>query len=206
MGFLKGRLTVRRYRVIDPLPDGFRDAFEAGLTEHAFQDHGSASRGEESVGWVCPDNLLDTDFDLRDRWLFDHYVMVGMRVDKKVLPAKLFRAMIDKRLRDWCQENGRAHAPASVRTDVRSAIESELLARTLPRVQMVPMCWNLAEGWLLFHSTADGMNDKFRTLFRRTFGLVPEPFTPLDFLSETEEVAEALSVVGMTDFGAGGGA
>ncbi len=206
MGFLKGRLTVRRYRVHDPLPEGFRDAYEAGLSEQAFRDHGSASRGEESVGWVCPDNLLDTDFDNRDRWLFDHYLMVGMRVDKKVLPAKLFQAMVDKRLRQWCQENTRADAPASVRLDVRSAIEVELLARTLPRVQMVPMCWHLAEGWLLFQSTSDSMNDKFRTLFRTTFGLVPEPFSPLDFLQDQPQLAEAISVVGMTEFGKGGGA
>ena len=65
MGFYKGRLTVRRYRVIDPVPDGFRDSFEAALTEQAFRDTAALSRGEEAVGWVCQDNIMDTEFSDR---------------------------------------------------------------------------------------------------------------------------------------------
>ena len=38
MGFLKGRLNFRRYRVADPLPDDFRDRFEQAFTDHAFRE------------------------------------------------------------------------------------------------------------------------------------------------------------------------
>ena len=201
MGFLKGRLTFRRYRILDPLPDDFRQRFEDALTDHAFREPHSVTKGEETVGWVRTDNLLDTDFSNRDKWLYSHYVMAGMRVDKKTLPAALVRAMVEKRIAEWCEEHGRARAPASVRSDVRTNIENELLARTLPTVKMIPFCWNLPEGWLLFENTSDRINERFRALFRNSFGVTLEPFTPLDFLTESPELVDPLAAVGMTVMG-----
>ena len=83
MGFQKGRLTLRRYRVLDPVPESFRDTFESALTEQAFRDTAALSRGEEALGWVCHDNIMDTEFSNRDRWLFDHFILLTLRVDKK---------------------------------------------------------------------------------------------------------------------------
>jgi len=190
--------------VADPVPEGFRGAYESALTEQAFRDTAGLSRGEEAAGWVCQDNIMDTDFSNRDRWLFDHYMLLSLRVDKKVLPAPLFRAMVDKRLELWCQENQQDVAPARVRTDVRSAIEADLMARTLPRVKVVEAAWHMAEGWVLVHNTTDKLNDRFRNLFRITFGLVLEPFSPVDFLSDSPELAADLASLGTTDFQAVG--
>ena len=203
MGFLKGRLTFRRYRIRDPLPDDFRQRFEDALTDHAFREPHSVTKGEETVGWVRTDNLLDTDFSNRDKWLYSHYLMAGMRVDKKTLPAALVRAMVEKRIAEWCEENGRARAPASVRSDVRTNIENDLLARTLPTVKMIPFCWNMPEGWLLFENTSDRINERFRALFRNSFGVTLEPFTPLDFLVESPDLVDPLAAVGMTVMGGG---
>lgn len=194
---------MRRYRVIDPVPDGFRDSFEAALTEQAFRDTAALSRGEEAVGWVCQDNIMDTEFSNRNRWLFDHYVLLSMRVDKKVLPAPLFKAMVAKRVEGWCRENQKDVAPSRVRSDIRSAIEAELMARTLPRVKVVDACWHLAEGWVLVHNTTDRLNDRFRNIFRTTFGLVLEPFSPVDFLEGSPDLAADLASVGLTDFRGG---
>ena len=200
MGFWKGRLTIRRYRIHEPVEDGFRDDFERRLQESAFRERRSANRGEETVGWVLPDNLLDTDFDLRDRWLFDHYLVIGLRIDKTVLPSQLLRAHLDQRIVAWEQENNQSRCPASVRTDIRTALEAELLARSLPQVKMVPICWHLGEGWVAVHSTATRVNDTFRTLFRTTFGVVPEPFSPIDFLEADPVTATEMASSGMTDF------
>jgi DNA recombination-dependent growth factor C len=191
---------VRRYRVLEPVPDGFRDGFQVALEGQAFRESAALSRGEESLGWVCQDNIMDTEFSDRNRWLFDHYLLLAMRVDKKLLPAPLFRAMVAKRLETWCRENQQDVAPSSVRTDIRSAVEAELMSRSLPRVQVVHAAWHLAEGWVLVHNTTDRLNDRFRTLFRTTFGMVPEPFSPVDFLQADPALAADLASVGTTDF------
>jgi DNA recombination-dependent growth factor C len=200
VGFQKGRLTVRRYRVLDPVPETFRDTFESALTEQAFRDTAALSRGEEALGWVCHDNIMDTEFSDRDRWLFDHFILLTLRVDKKVLPSPMFKAIVERRVTEWCQENNRDVAPSRVRTDIRSAVEADLMARTLPRVKVVDACWHLAEGWVLLHNTTDKINDQFRTLFRTTFGLVLEPFSPVDFLEDSPDLAADLASVGTTDF------
>jgi DNA recombination-dependent growth factor C len=205
MGFLKGRLTFRRYRVLDPLPDDFRDRFELAFTEHAFREKSSISKGEETMGWVRADNLLETDFSNRDKWLYTHYVMAGMRIDKKTLPMPLVRAMVEKRIEEWCEENGREKAPASVRSDIRMHLEDDMLSRTLPTVKVVQFCWHLAEGWILFENTSAKVNDSFRTLVRNSFGIGLEPFSPLDFLVDTPHLIDPMAAAGMTIMSGGGG-
>jgi DNA recombination-dependent growth factor C len=199
MSILQGGLTVRRYRVIGEVKDTFRDDFEEALQRYAFHEPRSAAYGEEVEGWVLVQNLLDTDFSLRDRWLVNQYLIAALRVDKRVLPAKLFRAHLDKRLAAWCQENARAKAPASVRGDLREALTVEMLARTLPRVSVYELCWNVADGWVLFGNTSDAANDRFRKRFRKTFGLELVPATPLDFLATRPELAAQLEVAGVSD-------
>jgi len=203
MGLFKGALTLRRYHVDGELPDDFRERFPEALDDHAFKEPASMLHAEEVVGWCHVHNLLDTSFAQpadRQRWLYNHYLVAGLRVDKKVLPSKLFRAHLDKRVAAWCEQNQRNRAPASVRQEMRDALEQEMLAKTLPRVQVHEFCWNLADGWVFFHSTSDNANDRFRKLFRNTFGLGTTPFSPLDFLTDLPDVAESLEVQGISDY------
>ena len=88
MGILKGALTVRRYHVEGEIPDDFRSIYVDALNDHAFRERPAASVGEE-VGVRESHNLLDTDFSDLNRWLYNHYAMFSLRVDKKVLPAAL---------------------------------------------------------------------------------------------------------------------
>ena len=71
-------------------------------------------------------------------------------------------------------------------------------------VQVTEFCWNVVDGWVLFHNTSEAANDRFRKLFRTTFGLVLAPFSPLDFLSDLPELAEALEVQGISDYRSAG--
>lgn len=200
MGIFKGTLTLRRYHVEGEVPEDFRTRFEESLQAHAFKEPVSVVHAEEVLGWCQVHNLLDTDFSQRERWLYNHYLVAGLRVDKKVLPSKLFRAHLDKRLQAWCEEHGRARAPSSVRQEMKDALEQEMLAKTLPRVAVTEFCWNIVDGWVVFHSTSEAANDRFRKLFRTTFGLTTTPFSPLDFLADVPDVAERLEVLGISDY------
>ena len=112
MSLFKGGLTARRYRVMGEVPADFRTAYQAQLEEFAFHEPTSALHEGESAGWTQIHNLLDTDFSDLNRWLYNHYLVGALRVDKKVLPAKLFAAHLDKRCQAWCRSNGkeRCHA------------------------------------------------------------------------------------------------
>lgn len=199
MSLMTGSITGRRYRVVGELPEDFRTVFPDNLAAHAFREPIGIQKSEELEGWVLIQNLLDTDFAAQERWLFNHYLAAALRVDKKSLPAKLFRAHLEKRVAAWCQEHKRERAPASVRTEIKELLEDEMYARTLPRVALYEFCWNIAEGWVVFMNTSDGPNDRFRKRFRETFGLALTPFSPLDFLEDAPELAGVLEVQGMSD-------
>ena len=204
MSLMSGGLTARRYRVVGEPPENFRVEYAEQLAEHAFRDALSIQKSEELEGWVLPQNLLDTDFSQQDRWLFNQYLAAALRVDKKTLPSKLFKAHLDRRLKEWCQEQKRERAPASVRTEIKELLEDEMYMRCLPRVSLFEFCWNLAEGWVIFMNCSDGANERFRKRFRDTFGLSLAAFSPLDFLDDQPELAGVLEIQGMSDLRAHG--
>src|SRR6476659_5721427 len=106
MGIISGALTGARFRVEGDLPDNWRDVWRDRLGEYAFRDPPNRVGKEEVEGWVLTQNLLDTDFSDLNRWLMNDYALFGLRVDKKRLPAKLFRAHLEKRCQAWCVERG----------------------------------------------------------------------------------------------------
>ena len=199
MSLLTGALTARRYRVLGDVPEDFRTSFPDLLQIKAFREPIGSWGEEEIEGWVLAQNLLHTDFSRQDRWLFNHYLVASLRVDKKVLPARLFKAHLDERVSQWCQEKGRERAPASVKTEIKELLEEEMYARTLPRVAVYDFCWNLVDNWVIFAHTSDAANDRFRLRFHDTFGIHLAPFSPLDFLAGHTALAHALEIQGLSD-------
>ena len=199
MAILSGALTLRRYRVAGQVPDEFRTLYADALQDHAWKEPREWAKGIEAVGWCQVHNLLDVDFGDLNRWMYNEYIVVAMRVDKKSLPAKYFKAHLDKKIQAWCQEHGRPKCPTGVKADIKEQLETEMMARTLPRVATHEMCWNVVEGQVLFHNCSEGANDAFRKLFRHTFGLNLLPWSPLDFLAARPELAQVLEVQGLSD-------
>jgi DNA recombination-dependent growth factor C len=198
VGILSGAMSVRRFRVVGDVPQGFRDVFREKLNEFAFQEP-PVERGKEEIeGWVLTQNLLDTDFTDFNRWLYEPYAVFALRVDKKALPARYVRALLQKRCEAWCQERGVERCPASVRTELSEALEDELLKRTLPRVAVTECSWHTQQGFLLLSSNSETVADRFKRRFFQTFGLRLVPWSPLDALSSEADV-EAMLAMAPTD-------
>jgi DNA recombination-dependent growth factor C len=200
MGLFKGSLTVRRYRVMGEVPAGFRDSFTDSLQTNAFHEPLSATYEGEIVGWTMVQNLLLTDFTDINKWLFNHYLVAAMRIDKKVVPSKLFQAHLQQRIQQWCDEQKRERCPAKIKGEIKEALTQEMLLKTLPRVQHYEFCWNIVDNWVIFLNLSETANDKFRTLFRNTFGLVLAPLSPLDLVEDMPEVSAGLESLGISDY------
>lgn len=189
MGIIKGALTYRRYRVVGDLPD--RDSLINSLNANAFVEPISPLKKEETIGWCSAHNLLDVNFDNLNEWLYNNYAIFALRIDKKTLPAKLFKAHLEKRKQAWCKETGRERCPAKVKEELKELLEVEMLRQTLPKVNTCEVAWCVTENWFLVHSQTDSINDHIRKLFHRTFGLTLEPITPADWIEAS--VAERLA-------------
>lgn len=184
MGITGGALTVARFRVEGDLPEAWRDAFRDKLTEFAFREPPVAQGKEEVEGWCQVHNLLDTDFSDFNRWLYNDYAVFALRVDKKRLPAKLFKATLEKECQKWCAERDVERCPATIRTEIKERIEADWLARTLPSVAVTEAAWSIHHRYLVLHGLSDAISDRFRKRFFRTFGLRLVPWSPLDWLQD----------------------
>lgn len=180
MGLLYGGLTARRFRVVGDLPPEWREHFRDQLTKHNFREPANRAGKEEYEGWVRVQNMLDNDFDDPNLWLFNSFMLISLRVDKKVLPAKLLNATVDRKCREWAAQAGVQRVPTAKKKEIKEALETEWLERALPRVQLTEVGWNTVEGWALVSSTSEKIVDRVRKRFARTFGLELVPWSPLD--------------------------
>lgn len=180
MGVMKGSMTVRRFRVVGNLPDGWRTLFRDRLNEHAFREPPARKGKEEVSGWTQIHNLLETSFDDEAAWLYEDTLLFALRTDKVVLPGALFRATVDQRCKAWCAVNGVERTPAARKKAIAEELEEEWLKRALPRVNLVELCWNVDGGYLLLSSLSEKVGDDVRKRFQRTFGLALVPWSPLD--------------------------
>lgn len=198
MPILKGPLSVRRYRV-EGDSGAVREKIPSALTEYAFREPLSPVHKEEIAGWTQIHNLLDNFFDDTNQFMYNQYVLFGLRVEKKTVPAKLFRAHLQKKHEAWCKEHGRERVPAKVKEELKELLELDMLRQTLPKVALHEIVWNIAEGWVLFHNQSEAVNDRFRKLFFQSFGLPLIPFTPLDYIADRSDEQDRLFSAGTTE-------
>ena len=105
----------------------------------------------------------------------------------------LARATLDKRRAEWCAERSVERCPNAVVAELREQLEQEWLKRTLPAVSVTEAAWSLTGGWMELHSLSEGVADRFRKRFYRTFGLKMVPWSPLDWLTDRAAVDALLS-------------
>jgi len=195
MGILSGALTARRFKVVGDVPEAFRDVYREQLGQFAFRDPPNEPGKAEIEGWVQTHNLLDASFDDLNRWLYDPYALFALRIDKKVLPANLLKATVEKECTKWCAEKGVERCPNAVKTEIKERIEDEWLRRTLPKVRVTELCWNMRDQWLVLHSLSESVADRVRKRFHQTFGLRLVPWSPLDWMSDEATVEGLLGTM-----------
>lgn len=182
MPLLNGAMGFRRYRVVGTPGSLDREELLEALANNAFRKPPSAATGGETTGWVNLHNLCITDFPYDECW-FNQYLIFSLRMDNKRLPAKLLKAMLDLRVRDWLSETGREKIPAAVKSELREQLELELFPRQLPAVASHDICWDTSTQILRFFNTSERVNEIFRVLFFRTFGFETRPVGTVELVS-----------------------
>jgi len=208
MPLLSGAMGARRYRVLgapDPID---RDGMLELLAEHAFHEPPSAAKGGENHGWVSLHNLCVTEFTHEDCYV-QQYLCFGLRMDRKAIPAKLLRALLDLRCKAWMDETGRERVPAAVKREIREQLELELFPRQLPTVSVQDVCWDLNTNLVWFFNNGNKANEIFRIHFARTFSVDTQPVGPLHLLADhrrADEWVPRIDSIGHSDYRASGDA
>jgi DNA recombination-dependent growth factor C len=170
MGFIKGAVTLTRYRVEDELPEDFRETLKERIESHAFRRLDEDSLEERSSGWVDILDTLQVGF-VGDEFSKEPYLALSFRVDTRTVPPRA--------LRQYCRE---AEEEVKAREDldflnkkrreeIRDGVRARLLRRAIPRSNTYDMVWDLTSGMVFFGSTNSKICDEFTEHFFATFDL-----------------------------------
>lgn len=192
MGLLTGGLSFRRFRTIQDPPEGFRDTFLEAVKRDAHQENLKHRSKDPVFGWVSVLDPADTDFEL-NKMLWDPYLVVSLRVDKKAVPAKLFSILLDRRQKEVKEERGLERLGKNHKDEIKEALEEELLSQALPSVAVYDVAWHLNRAEVLLFATSDSVVEYAQGLFHDTFQQRLYPERLVDWLARTmpwEEIEE----------------
>jgi hypothetical protein len=175
MGLLSPTTSVLRFTAKPPARID-RTAFTEAVNRFRFRDlNGDGSK--QTCGWIGIHDPLATDFTPADLF-FQHYLAVGFRFDRRAVPAQLLRLERRRLEEERRHERDVPRLGAAARREVRIEIEDRLLARALPVPRLYDCLWNLETGRVYLTGTQRTARDAFADLFRRTFGVEPQPLIP----------------------------
>lgn len=174
MGLLQGTMTLRFYRVDGDVPKKYREEYLEDLKRYAFRELGPEK--EFGIGWVSAENFLDTDF-FDQKVFHNQYLTLAMRVDKKQVNARLFKALLQQELEKFKKEGNREKVRPAEKKEIKDRLHRKLLADAEPQRRTWDLCWDVGTGRAYFFGTADKLQDLFREQFQKTFHLDPVMLT-----------------------------
>jgi recombination associated protein RdgC len=173
MGALAGSISVRRYKILDPLPADARAKFARGVRAHAFAPLDPKGEHERSLGWVSLDDYDDAD--LRADKLFfvgagGEQLRVTLRIDVLKPPASEVRRALQTRVQALEAAEGRKISKRE-KSLLKDEIVRTLRQRSFPKVRTIDVVWNLDTARLYFWSHTKAVNQLFMEQFVRSFGV-----------------------------------
>ena len=181
MGFLSGRVTYVRYRVIGEGPLPFGPEHLERVEQHAIGKHGDADPTDGvRYGWAGGDHVLDTTFELGKN-LVNDALHLALRVDTDKIPGDLLRAYTKIETDARAQLNPSGFPTKAQRQEAKEAArlraEAEAADGRFRRRKHYPVLWD-GRGNVVYAGTASAaVLDRLLALFRETFGRTLEPIT-----------------------------
>ena len=173
MGFLAGRVTFTRCRVMGRAPRLFGPEQLDQLAAYAIGRQRAVSADGVEVGWGAGGHVLDTRFELAKNIINDtlHF---ALRVDVQKIPADLKRAYYQLELDALAADNPSGRPSARQRQEARDAARDRLDAEArdgrFVRRKTYPLLWDAQTQELLVGTTAQGALERLHALFEKTFG------------------------------------
>lgn len=198
MGLVSGRVSYRRYRVSKvPAPrEGM--SFEADLCDrlmhNGFREIEPSSDVETSAGWVRIDDGCVSDFSPKDEPLRSAALLVvRLRIDTLRVPNGTLKAFVESAARARCRQQQRERLSGKEKTQLTLETKKDLRKRSLPKLQLVEMAWDLSSGQVRLFTTSNRVAEVFEELFGKTFEAELSPIGLLNQLEQQNLSAEELA-------------
>jgi DNA recombination-dependent growth factor C len=175
MSILQGTVSLKRFLVLGPVPDG-KD-LQSGLEQDQFRPFQDGLE-EERMGWCDWRNPLITPPD--ENWVGqERFAVFGLRIDTRRVPPALLRAHVDLRLQTLQKEKDLAFIGKEARISLADEVKVELLRKVLPSPKVVEVAWDLKGGILWTTASSSKAQSALTSLFIKSFGCEIHPLAPL---------------------------
>ncbi len=188
MGLVSGSAGFVRYSVEGEIPTNFWDFAADRIKKHSFRDI-DESYEESSTGWVSVLNMFDSEFAYASYAAGDNIVL-SMRIDERRVAPKVLKKFCLKEEERIKKERQIPKLSRSHKIEIKESVKLMLTKRAVPVPAVYDLCWNLAEGTLLFFSTGRKAQELFEDFFKETFGLqlvLQIPYTTAGHLLGSED-------------------
>ncbi|MBU0483912.1 MAG: recombination-associated protein RdgC [Proteobacteria bacterium] len=169
MGLLSGSASFVRYQVEGNLPERSGDFLAEKIEQYSFRDIDD-NYEERSIGWVSVLNMFDSKFEYSS-YMAGDFILLSMRIDeRKVAPAvlKKFCLKEEERIK---KERQVPKLSRSHKLEIKDNMQLMLIKKSVPVPTVYDLCWNLAEGTLLFFSTSQKAQANLEDFFKECFDL-----------------------------------
>ena len=195
MGFLSGRVSCTRFRVIGRSPRQFGPEHLEQLAQHAIGAERIASGDGTQSGWIAGDHILDTNFDLAKNVVNDT-LQFALRVDALKIPSELLRAYTLIELAGLAAGNPSGIPSARQKREAR-ALAKERLDQMAEdgrflKQRSYSVLWDCQSGELLLTTNAASVLDRVVPLFQETFRARIEPIGAGQQASELAEKSKQM--------------
>lgn len=170
MGIVAGTVSYLRFEA-EPVPDRFEPLFCELLGQHGFRDIDPRSDVETQRGWVRFDDAFEATFapeTLVDR---SGHMLFRLRIDTLRIPMATLKAWTQREERERCLRMNRDKLSKKERDELKLEVKKKLRLRSLPRMQLVEVDWNVATSEVRLAATSKAVAATFLDVFEKTFAL-----------------------------------
>ena len=174
MGLAGGSISYLRFAA-SPVAEGVEEAFAQALTEHRFVDIDPRSEEERRVGWVRFDDPFEGEFDPASLVSESGHIFLKIRIDTLKIPGPTLKVYVQQAAKSRAAQQGRDKLVRKELDAIKLEVKKSLRVRSLPRLQLLEIVWNIQTGEVRLLATSRALADTFLELFEKTFGQTLRP-------------------------------
>ena len=168
MALATGTVSYLRFSA-PPVPDQFETRFCEAFYTHRSQEIDPRTEVEKSEGWVKYDDAFSCDFAPETLVLPSGQLLFRLRIDTLKIPAGTLKAYVDQAAKIRATATGRERLAKKELDQLKLEIKQQLRVKSLPRLQLVEVAWNISTGEVRLFATSKSIAGVFVDKFEKTF-------------------------------------
>jgi len=202
MGLLSKTVSMARYKVDGKFEGQILEAVANGLKKNIIPEI-DGNQVEKTVGWTSFENPFNPGFK-GSSFSIGTYFVFSMRIDRKVIPAKVIKKHIAIEEAKLLAVSGRKFFSKDEKTAIKDRVINALILRIPATPNVYDILWNYEDAKIWFFSSLKAANEEFETLFAKSFNLTPIrlfPYTMAELTAGlTHTQRDALASISSTKF------